>query len=296
MNDFEKEMKHMSQIIDDELINYLPQKDTLPLKLYNAMTYSVLSGGKRLRPILVMKSAEFFGLSYEKVIPTACGIEMIHSYSLIHDDLPAMDNDDLRRGKPTCHKKFGEAIALLAGDALLTHAFCAIASNYGIDGILPEAVIDIVRETSIAAGGCGMVGGQTADIDTAGKDIDIDTLFYISTHKTGALISVATWAGARLAGVSPKDLSLFKDLGDKIGLVFQIVDDILDVKGDESILGKPIGSDLRNHKNTFVSILGLEESLRLVDKLSNEAKDLISDYPNNEFFMNLIEFIANRDH
>lgn len=296
MNDFEKEMKHMSQIIDNELINYLPQKDTLPSKLYDAMAYSILSGGKRLRPILVMKSAEFFGLAYEKVIPTACGIEMIHSYSLIHDDLPAMDNDDLRRGKPTCHKKFGEAIALLAGDALLTHAFCAIASNYDIDGILPEAVIDVVRETAIAAGGCGMVGGQTADIDATGKDIDTDTLFYISTHKTGALISVATWAGARLAGALPKDLALFKDLGDKIGLAFQIVDDILDIKGDESIIGKPVGSDLKNNKNTFVTVLGLEESLRLVNELSNEAKELISNYPNNEFFMNLIEFIANRDH
>jgi branched-subunit amino acid ABC-type transport system permease component len=181
LNDFKREMKSMAQVVEQALVQYLPQKDEYPSKLYEAMHYSTLSGGKRLRPILVMKAAEFFGIPCEKVMPTACGVEMIHTYSLIHDDLPIMDNDDFRRGKPTCHKVYGDALALLAGDALLTHAFATIAKNSRIEGILSDAVVDVIEKMSLAAGSYGMIGGQTVDIASSGKNIGQDTLFYIST-------------------------------------------------------------------------------------------------------------------
>lgn len=286
----------MAQVVEQAMVQYLPQKDGYPSKLHEAMHYSTLSGGKRLRPIMVMKAAEFFGLHYEKVMPTACGIEMIHTYSLIHDDLPAMDNDDFRRGKPTCHKVYGDALALLAGDALLTHAFATIAKNSKVDGIFSDAVVDVIEKVSLAAGGYGMIGGQTIDIASSGKNIDQDTLFYISTHKTGCLISISLWSGARLAGASKEDLEAIKCFGEKIGLIFQIVDDILDVKGNETILGKPVGSDMKNMKNTFVRLYGYDNSIKLVSKLSQEAKESISSYKNNGFFIQLTDFIANRSY
>jgi len=296
LNKFESEMKYMAQVVEQELPHYLPRKDEFPAKLHEAMHYSTLSGGKRLRPIIVMKAAELFGTPYEKVIPTACGIEMIHTYSLIHDDLPVMDNDDFRRGKPTCHKIYGDAVALLAGDALLTHAFATIAKNSQISGINPAAVVDVIEKVSLAAGGYGMVGGQTVDIITSGKDINSDTLFYISTHKTGCLMSVSFWSGARLAGASKKDLETIKCFGEKLGLIFQIVDDILDIKGSEAVLGKPVGSDMKNKKNTFVNLLGFNKSVEIVKNLSLEAKRLISNYNNNDFFMQLTDFISKRDY
>ena len=296
MNDFKRGIRSMAQVVEQAMVQYLPQKDGYPSKLHEAMHYSTLSGGKRLRPIMVMKAAEFFGLHYEKVMPTACGIEMIHTYSLIHDDLPAMDNDDFRRGKPTCHKVYGDALALLAGDALLTHAFATIAKNSKVDGIFSDAVVDVIEKVSLAAGGYGMIGGQTIDIASSGKNIDQDTLFYISTHKTGCLISISLWSGARLAGASKEDLEAIKCFGEKIGLIFQIVDDILDVKGNETILGKPVGSDMKNMKNTFVRLYGYDNSIKLVSKLSQEAKESISSYKNNGFFIQLTDFIANRSY
>jgi geranylgeranyl diphosphate synthase type II len=296
LNNIEREIKYMAQVVEQELRRYLPEKDEFPSKLHEAMHYSTLSGGKRLRPIMVMKAAEFFGMPYEKVMPTACGIEMIHTYSLIHDDLPVMDNDDFRRGKPTCHKVYGDSLALLAGDALLTHAFSTIAKNSKIEDILSDAVIDVIEKVSLAAGGYGMIGGQTVDIATVGKDVSLDTLFYISSHKTGSLISISLWSGARLAGASKVDLEAIKSFGKKIGLIFQIVDDILDIKGDEIILGKPVGSDVKNMKNTFVHLYGYDNSIKLVEKLSFEAKELLSNYKNNDFFIQLTDFISKRNY
>lgn len=296
MNNFIKIIKSKALIFEQSFKHYLPQKDKYPEILNQAMNYSALSGGKRLRPIMVMESAELFGLSFKKVMPTACGIEMIHTYSLIHDDLPVMDNDDLRRGKPTCHKVFGDAIALLAGDALLTHAFATIAKNSKIEGISKETVLDVIEEVSLAAGNEGMIGGQTIDMISAGNQIDKNTLLYISSHKTGCLISVSLWSGARLAGASKEDLETIKSFGQKIGLIFQIVDDILDIKCDENILGKNKGSDLKNKKNTFPYLLGYDNSIKLVKELSIEAKNLVSKYKNNDFFIQLTDFISKRDY
>ncbi|MCR4430711.1 MAG: polyprenyl synthetase family protein [Tepidanaerobacteraceae bacterium] len=293
MDEFQKLLKQKAEIVDAALDFYLP-REAFPKRLHQALRYSVMAGGKRIRPILVMESAKLFGLSFEKVIPTACGIEMIHTYSLIHDDLPVMDNDDLRRGKPTCHKVFGEAMALLAGDALLTDAFSIIARNSAISGISLQAVLDVIDRISKAAGSLGMVGGQAVDIDASGKDIDEQTLLYIDRHKTGCLISASLWSGARLAEASESDLKTIDDYGERIGLLFQIIDDILDINGDEKLIGKRVGSDAKNNKNTFPSLFGYDESLQMVEKLCKEAKDLISSFDNNWFFIQLIEFLKER--
>lgn len=296
MDNFKKTLLDNAQIVEENLDFYLPQKEDFPISLHEAMRYSTLAGGKRLRPIMVMEAANLFGLSHEKVMPTACAIEMIHTYSLIHDDLPVMDNDDLRRGKPTCHKIYGEAIALLSGDALLTHAFTTMAKNALIQGISAEAVVDVIKKVSIAAGSCGMIGGQTVDIMSTGKRVDEETLFYISKHKTGCLISVSLWAGARLSDATDTDLDRIKSYGEKIGLIFQIVDDILDIKGDEKLLGKPTGSDAKNQKNTFPYIYGYENSIKLVQQLSDDAKEIISYYNDSEFFIKLTDFFLNREY
>jgi geranylgeranyl diphosphate synthase type II len=293
LDEFQKLLKQKAEIVDAALDFYLP-REAFPKRLHQALRYSVMAGGKRIRPILVMESAKLFGLSFEKVIPTACGIEMIHTYSLIHDDLPVMDNDDLRRGKPTCHKVFGEAMALLAGDALLTDAFSIIARNSAISGISLQAVLDVIDRISKAAGSLGMVGGQAVDIDASGKDIDEQTLLYIDRHKTGCLISASLWSGARLAEASESDLKTIDDYGERIGLLFQIIDDILDINGDEKLIGKRVGSDAKNNKNTFPSLFGYDESLQMVEKLCKEAKDLISSFDNNWFFIQLIEFLKER--
>jgi geranylgeranyl diphosphate synthase type II len=296
LNEFERSLTEKAKIIESALDYYLPGEDAFPQKIHRAMRYSAMAGGKRIRPIMVMEAAKLFGLPCEKVLPTACGIEMIHTYSLIHDDLPVMDNDDYRRGKLTCHKVFGDAIALLAGDALLTHAFLVIAQNSHIEGVSPSAVIDVIEKVSNAAGSYGMVGGQVVDIESSGEMIDEKTLFYMDLHKTGCLIQVSLWSGARLAGASAEDLKAMEDYGEKVGLIFQIVDDILDLKGDEKLLGKPVGSDLRNKKSTFPHIYGLDKSVELVKKLSAEAKDLISAYENSDFFVQLVDFFVSRQY
>ncbi|TYP51642.1 polyprenyl synthetase family protein [Thermosediminibacter litoriperuensis] len=296
MKNFEIELKETGKIIEKALDFYLPKSDEYPQKIHEAMRYSTFNGGKRIRPVLTMKAAELFGLQGDKVIPTACGIEMIHTYSLVHDDLPIMDNDDLRRGKPTCHKVFGDAIALLAGDALLTHAFNTIAKNARIEGISLQAVIDVIDRISRAAGSLGMIGGQTVDILSQGVTIDEKTLFYMDYHKTGCLIQASLWAGARLAEAPAPDLNKLDRLGEKIGLIFQIVDDLLDIQGDEKKLGKPVGSDVRNKKSTFPSVYGYENSLKLVKNLSEEAKDIIHEFKNGEFFVQLVEFLVERQY
>ncbi|MDD4569914.1 MAG: polyprenyl synthetase family protein [Tepidanaerobacteraceae bacterium] len=296
MSDFKQEMISNAHTLEQALESYLPQKDEFPEKLHEAMRYSTLTGGKRLRPIMVMKTAEFFGMPFEKVLPTACGIEMIHTYSLIHDDLPVMDNDDFRRGKPTCHRVYGDALALLAGDALLTHAFTTIAKNSKIEGVATDAVIDVIEKVSLAAGGYGMIGGQTIDIISSGHEIDKNTLYYISNHKTGCLISISLWSGARLAGAPKEDLNKIKRFGEIIGLIFQIVDDILDIKGNEKLMGKPTGSDIKNKKNTFTHIVGYGDSIKLVNELSLQAKEIVRNYKHNNFFINLTDFFTERTY
>lgn len=291
-----KKLKCKAKQIDAAMDKYLPSPNEFPEELHKAMRYSVMNGGKRIRPILVVESAKLFGFDGRKVLPTACGIEMIHAYSLIHDDLPLLDNDDFRRGKPTCHKIFGDAVALLAGDALLTHAFFTISKNINIEGVTYDAVVDVIQKVSYSAGCFGMVGGQTVDIKCTKEDISKELLNYIHENKTGALFRASTWSGARLANASSDDLEVMDRYGKWLGLIFQITDDILDIKGDEKLLGKPVGSDEKNAKATFPKLYGYKNTVNFIKKLSNDIKELISQYPKSDFFMELVDFVVNRQY
>jgi geranylgeranyl diphosphate synthase type II len=257
------------RLVDAALEGALPGDDVPPPTVHRAMRYSVMAGGKRLRPILVIAGAEAVGGTAETVMPTACALEMIHTYSLIHDDLPAMDDDDYRRGRLTNHKVFGDAIAILAGDALLTLAFRMIADNRHC--AQPGAVCEVVAEIADAAGTLGMVGGQVVDIESEGQQVSAATLDYIHTHKTAALIRASLRAGAMLSGASPAQLAAITAAGDALGLAFQIVDDILDVEGTLAELGKTAGSDERKKKVTYPAFHGIEASRRRARALIEQA-------------------------
>ena len=259
-------------LVDAALERHLPSEAAPPLTIHRAMRYSVMAGGKRLRPILVIAGAEAVGGAATMVMPTACALEMIHTYSLIHDDLPAMDDDDYRRGRLTNHKVFGDAIAILAGDALLTLAFRLIADNADLVSD-PRVIRDVVAEIADAAGTVGMVGGQVVDIESEGKAISAETLEYIHRHKTAALIRASLRVGARLAGGDAKAVAAITEAGSDLGLAFQIVDDILDVEGSLEELGKTAGSDERKQKATYPGIHGREASRRQAKMLIDRAKE-----------------------
>ena len=259
-------------LVDTALERHLPSEAAPPLTIHRAMRYSVMAGGKRLRPILVIAGAEAVGGAATMVMPTACALEMIHTYSLIHDDLPAMDDDDYRRGRLTNHKVFGDAIAILAGDALLTLAFRLIADNADLVSD-PRVIRDVVAEIADAAGTVGMVGGQVVDIESEGKAISAETLEYIHRHKTAALIRASLRVGARLAGGDAKAVAAITEAGGDLGLAFQIVDDILDVEGSLEELGKTAGSDERKQKATYPGIHGREASRRQAKMLIDRAKE-----------------------
>lgn len=249
----------------------LPVGEEPSSKLCQAMRYSLLGGGKRIRPILAIAAFEAVGGETEAIFPFACALEMVHAYSLIHDDLPAMDNDDFRRGQPTTHRVFGEAIAILAGDALLTEAFHTIscgASDHDIDAAL---AIDIVREVSFAAGVSGMVGGQAVDMESEGRDVNLPTVEYIHTHKTGALILACVRIGAKLGQASSDQLEAITKYGERIGLAFQVIDDVLNLTGQKSELGKDVRSDEARKKATYPALVGVTESKRLAECLVDEA-------------------------
>jgi len=254
-------MKQRMAAVDAALDRVLPPESERPESLHKAMRYSVFAGGKRLRPVLVIAGAEAVGGSAERVMPTACAMELIHTYSLVHDDLPAMDNDDFRRGVPTNHKVFGEATAILAGDALLTLAFRLVADNARTSNIsaLQEVVVDIAD----AAGHGGMVAGQVADLEAEGRQVGAETVDYIHAHKTGALIRTSLRVGAMLCGGGAEQVRALSVAGASLGLAFQIVDDVLDVVGDERTLGKRTGGDARRNKATYPAVVGLSESRRL---------------------------------
>ena len=247
------------QLVDEALAACLPPEDAPPSSVHRAMRYSVMAGGKRLRPILVIAGAEAVGAKAMTVMPTACALELIHTYSLIHDDLPAMDDDDYRRGRLTSHKVFGEAIAILAGDALLTHAFRLIAENAARVSD-PAVIREVILEVAAAAGTGGMVGGQVVDIESEGKAVTAETLEYIHLHKTAALIRASLRVGAMLGGARPADVAAIGEAGESLGLAFQIVDDILDVEGTLAELGKSAGSDERKQKATYPALHGIEAS------------------------------------
>ncbi len=257
--------------VDSALDEYLPKVDGLTADLIEAMRYSLFGGGKRLRPILCMAGAEAVGGEGQHVLPVACALELIHTYSLIHDDLPLMDDDDLRRGKPTNHKVFGDAIALLAGDGLLTEAFSLMTSPVATGGITPERLLEAIRMISGAAGPGGMVGGQVVDMQWEGKRADLETVKFLHTHKTGALIKASVASGAIVTGAPESQVRSVLSYGKKIGLAFQISDDILDVEGDSETMGKMAGADEEKGKSTYPSVRGLSESKKIQSALVQEA-------------------------
>jgi geranylgeranyl diphosphate synthase, type II len=261
---FEEDLR----IVDAALQNLLPAEATPPSSIHEAMRYSVFAGGKRLRPILCIEAARIFAVDVTPALHPACAIEFIHTYSLIHDDLPALDNDDLRRGKPTCHKKFGEATAILAGDALLTLAFETI----GQAPIDAERRVKMLLEISTAAGTVdGMVGGQVADLEAEGKPVGAEMLEYIHRSKTAALIRASIASGAICAGAPDEDVGHLRRFGAAIGWAFQVTDDILDVEESSAALGKTAGKDAAQQKATYPSVFGLQQSHEIANELSTKA-------------------------
>ncbi len=264
-------LKERIHLVDSALDRYLPGIEILPTRLHAAMRYSVFAGGKRIRPVLMLAACETVGGEIKNVLPAACAIEMIHSYSLIHDDLPAMDDDDLRRGNPTNHKVYGEATAILAGDGLLTEAFILL-SNKNFWGDLPfDRYREVINILAKSAGSRGMVGGQIVDMEAEKKPVDLPTLEYIHTHKTGALILAAIEIGALLGGASDKQRRALCRYGEAVGLAFQVTDDILDIVADPSQLGKDVGSDEQRGKATYPALLGLSGARKRADELRELA-------------------------
>ena len=265
-----------------------------PEQLREAMRYSLLAGGKRLRPILCLAACEFAGGNSELALPTAVSLEMIHTMSLIHDDLPAMDNDDLRRGRPTNHKVYGDAVAILAGDALLTRAFEMVALRS--PGVPVERLLKVVGELSLLAGAPGLVGGQVVDLECEGKEVDLETLEFIHLHKTGALLKACVTSGALIAGASEELLDALCIYSKGIGLAFQIIDDVLDVTASSDVLGKTAGKDLVADKTTYPKLLGLDESRRRADQLVSKAKAALKPWDENAApLLALADYITNRD-
>ena len=242
------------------------------------MRYSLLAGGKRLRPVLVMAASEAVGGDRHSVLPFAVAAEMIHTYTLIHDDLPALDNDDLRRGKPTNHKVFGEAIAILAGDALLTQAFIVMTRAVGMETIPPDCILKATHEMAGALGSTGMIGGQVVDLESEGKPVTKENLEYIHIYKTGFLIRACIRCGGILSRATKRQLDSLSKFGAHIGLAFQIVDDILDITGDQDKLGKDVGSDLTKDKATYPALYGLEESKRKAEELVEQSVDCLKEF------------------
>ncbi|MBM7855497.1 geranylgeranyl diphosphate synthase type II [Desulfohalotomaculum tongense] len=293
--DFLQQLKERAKMVEDAFEQYIPRESAYPSAIHRAMRYSLLAGGKRLRPALVLGAAEAVGCDPRRVMPTACALELIHTYSLIHDDLPAMDNDELRRGKPTNHVVFGEAMAILAGDALLTMAFQLMAENSRTAPA--EAVVQVIREVARLSGSQGLIGGQVMDTVSADNEVDSETLEYIHRHKTGALFRAAVRSGAILGGAGEKQLRALTGYAENLGLAFQIVDDILDVEGDTAKIGKPVGSDEKNKKATYPALFGIEAARQKARQAADNAIKALSIFgPEVEFLRAAVHFIINRDH
>lgn len=281
--------------IDAELDRYLPAGERLPASLHQAMRYSIFAGGKRIRPLLMIAACEAVGGKMTNVLPAACAMEMIHTYSLIHDDLPAMDNDDYRRGRLTNHKIFGEAIAILAGDALLTQAFIVLATVDPGENISPAERLRVLKIIAAAAGSLGMVGGQVVDMESETKSVELPIVEYIHTHKTGALILASLQVGAILGGANSQAFAALTRYGECAGLAFQIADDILDIVGEQSLLGKDVGSDVHRGKATYPALLGLAESRRRAEELRDLAIDALAALgTESEPLRALVSFIVDR--
>lgn len=293
--DFQKIRKEQTIFIDKKLEEYLPLEKEYPEILFQAMRYSIFAGGKRLRPVFTLAACELFGGTKEVAAPFACALEMIHTYSLIHDDLPAMDNDDYRRGRLTSHKMFGEDIAILAGDALLSLAFELMTEVCCENPSLSH--IKAMKAIAAGAGIRGMLGGQVVDVISEGEKIDQDTLDFIHKKKTAAMIQGALIAGAYLGGASDAEAEILSLAGEKIGIAFQIQDDILDVTSTKEVLGKPIHSDEKNKKVTYTTMYGIEKSKQFVYQLSQEAIDLFQSFgERSRFLIELTQALIGREY
>lgn len=286
------------ELVDRHLMDFIPNIDNKSISLYESMKYSLTAGGKRLRPVLLLASCEFAGGNIRDAIPYACAMEYIHTYSLIHDDLPAMDNDDLRRGLPTNHKVYGDAIAILAGDGLLTCAFEAISKDMMLFYDEPEKIkkrVNAAYEIVKGSGVKGMVAGQVSDIESENTMASKEMLEYIHLNKTGALIRSAVKAGLYLGNPEGTMINDLEKYSENLGIAYQIADDIMDVIGNPEEMGKAAGSDIKKHKNTYTSILGIDVARARLEELTAKAVDAIEKYYDNaEFFRNLVLDLAKR--
>ncbi|MFZ5652288.1 MAG: polyprenyl synthetase family protein [Bacillota bacterium] len=294
---FLDELEKRAGIINRALDRLVPPEKEYPAIIHEAVRYSLFAGGKRLRPVLAMAAAEVLGGDLQNILPAACSLELIHTYSLIHDDLPAMDNDDLRRGMPTCHKKYGEAIAILAGDALLTMAFGLITGCPLTGRITPDKLLGVISEISMAAGTTGLIGGQVVDIMSTSERVDGETLRYIHRCKTGAMYRASVRTGAILSGAGDGDLKNLTSYAEHLGVAFQIADDILDIVGNEKSIGKPVKSDIKNNKATYPALYGLENSKRMAVEEMEKALRAIEPYGDRaDFLRELARFVVRRKH
>ena len=284
-------MQKYIDLAESALKKYMELEDNPQKKIYEAEEYSLMAGGKRLRPVIMMMTAKMCKKSPEMVLPFAVAIEMIHTYSLIHDDLPAMDNDDLRRGKPTNHKVYGEAMAILAGDALLTKAF-EVAASFSDESVPKEKVLRAISVLATAAGDNGMIGGQVVDIESRNEDAEL--LKYLHSLKTGALIRASGVIGAILAGANDEEIKAVESFCDNLGIAFQIQDDILDVIGNEAELGKPIGSDAENEKSTYVTLYGVEKAEALAEEYTQKAIESLQIFEENGELVSLANKLMGR--
>ncbi len=290
MNDLEKNFARSSKIVDEVLDELIPSAETAPQRLYEAVRWSIFAGGKRFRPALLLAVGEVFGANEAKLLRTASAIEMIHTYSLIHDDLPAMDDDDLRRGRLTCHKQFDEATAILAGDVLQSLAFQAIAEDANLSDKLK---VKLISELAVSA--AKMVDGQQLDLDGEGEKTTVEDLEKIHQNKTGAMICASARSGAIIAEASETELETITNYAAKLGLLFQITDDLLDITQTTEVLGKTAGKDLTAEKATYPSFYGIEETRKLAEKVHAQAVNELNNLKNNtEILRELADFILNR--
>ncbi len=294
----ERSFDEYKELVDQHLMDFIPNIDNKSISLYESMKYSLTAGGKRLRPVLLLAACEFAGGNIKEAIPYACAIEYIHTYSLIHDDLPAMDNDDLRRGLPTNHKVYGDAIAILAGDGLLNCAFEAISKDMMLFYDSPEKIrkrVNAAYEIAKGAGIRGMVAGQVSDIEAENAIASKEMLEYIHLNKTGALIRAAIKAGLYLGNPTDSMINDLEKYSENLGIAYQIADDIMDVVGNPDEMGKAAGSDEKKHKNTYTSILDIDHARNRLDELTAKAVESIEKYYDNaEFFRNLVLDLAKR--
>lgn len=297
LNGFKQQLANHKQLVDQSLQECLQSIDGYPPIIHEAMRYAVMNGGKRLRPTLVLEGAGLAGGNPGSVLSLACAVEMIHCYSLVHDDLPAMDDDDLRRGKPTCHIVFGEANAILTGDALLTGAFEVMAAMTEIPGVDAGRLLRVIREIAAAVGSRGMIGGQVIDLEAENQEVDYDTLQKLHSLKTGELFRAALRSGAILGGIDEEGLAALDNYARHFGLAFQITDDILDVQGNEEIIGKPVGSDEKNLKTTYPSLFGLDRSYQLAGESVQACLDSLARFgPEADFLRQLALYTLRREN